>query len=145
MFGAAFSFTDLSKAVLADSDRAAFKNISHAAASIRKQEIASIQPGEGPSSPGSPPHTHPGVVKSGKRKGQLRQGFLPRSIAFDVDKARDEAVIGPRASIVGESAAAHEFGGEYKDATYPQRPFALPALQANLDRFAAEWQGSIGE
>lgn len=144
MFGLNFTFTDNSKAVTAASDRAAFKNISHAAASIRKQQIASFVTAEGPSEPGRPPHTHPTRIKRGKNAGKLRTGHFPRAVAFDVDKAKQEAFIGPRASVVGESAKAHEFGGDYKGEEYPARPSALPALTANLDRFSGEWAGSIG-
>jgi hypothetical protein len=140
MFSAQVTFIDKSRLFRSKIDRAAYKSFSHAAASIRKRMMESIQPAEGPSEPGTPPHTHVAFTKKGKvrRGGQLR-----RAIAFYADKGG--AVIGPRESIVGESAEAHEKGGDYKGQDYPKRPFALPALQKNLDRFAGEWAGSIGE
>jgi len=132
------------KRVTDAADRAIVKNLSHAAASIRKREIESIVPAEGPSAPGTPPHTRSRIVKSGKNKGKQRQGEIQRAIVFVVDKAKQEAVIGPRFSVVGTSASAHEFGGEYRGQTYPERSFAAPALEKTQDRFAASFAGSIG-
>lgn len=141
MLGALTKFVDQSQRVVKASNKAAYANIQHAAASIRKEAIASIQPDDAPSPPGKPPHTR----KRFTRKGKQITGHLPRAITFAADKATQTAVVGPRASIVGESASAHEFGGEYKDQTYPERPFMSPALEKNLDRFAASFAGSIGE
>jgi phage gpG-like protein len=110
------------------SDRETFRNLGHAAATIRKEIAVSLVTSDEPSAPGQPPHT----------KGPMR-----RALRFDVGK--ESAVVGPRASVVGESGATHEFGGEYKGEIYPERPFMLPGLEENLDRFAGEWAGSIGE
>jgi hypothetical protein len=121
-------------------EKAAFKNLGHAAAAIRKDAIASIHFGEGPSKPGSPPNTH-GPSKT--KKGKDRKGQLQRAIVYDVGP--DSALIGPRFSVVGTSGAAHEFGGQYKQDNYPERPFMGPALIRNIDRFASDWAGSIGE
>lgn len=141
-------------------DKAAYKNFRHAAASIRKTAIASIKTatvapavvvrskirrnakgrflkGSGkrvvrkgkliPSPPGSPPHT---------RRGQLR-----RAIVFAA--TNDSAVIGPRYSVVGHAAEAHEFGGRINRNKYPERPTMGPALNRNLARFASDWAGTI--
>lgn len=128
-------------------DKAAYRNFGHAAASIRKAARDSIQkaPKEerrgarrrkgkavrratrAASPPGSPPFTGRGQIK--------------RATVFDADK--EGAVIGPRYSVLGTSAAAHEHGGEYRGANYPKRSFMLPAMEANLSRFAASWEGSI--
>ena len=133
---------DTSKRVSDAAEKAAFKNLGHAASSIRKTAIESIKPAEGPSPPGMPPHTHTaGVTKKGKPK----KGHLPRAIVFDVDKQKQEAVIGPRASVVGESGAAHELGEEFHGDDYPERPYMFPALETNAPRFADEYAGSIGE
>jgi len=94
----------------------------------RKSAIDSIQSAEGPSAPGTPPHTH-------------RRAFLRRAILYAADA--EGAVIGPRASVVGTAGQAHEFGGQYGDEVFPQRPFMRPALDKNLDRFANEWRGSV--
>jgi len=130
MFGATFKLIDTSKRVTAAADKAAFKNFAHAAARISKDAKASIEKTDGPSLPGSPPHTH-------------RGSFLRRGIRFAADK--QGAVIGPMASVVGEAGSAHEFGGEFKGSDFPERPFMGPALEQNIDRFASTWQGSIGE
>jgi hypothetical protein len=54
------------------------------------------------------------------------------------------AVVGPRASFVGESASGHEFGGYYRDRLLPERSFMLPALERAVPRFGGEFEGSIG-
>lgn len=131
MFGLTATTEFDSRRVKAASDRGSFKNLGHAAATIRKEAVASIEVSPEPSDPGTPPHT---------KKRQLK-----RAIRFDVDKARQLAVIGPRESMVGESAAAHEHGGDFKGQDYDQRAFMFPALEANLDRVGDEWKGTIGE
>ena len=114
----------LTKAV----DDSAFRNLGHAAASIRKTAIESIQQSAYPSAVGDPPHT--------------RRGALPRSILFAVDS--EGAVIGPSFLAIVDVAAAHEFGEEFRGTQFPARPFMGPALEQNLDRFASQWAGSIG-
>lgn len=111
------------------SDDAAFRNFGHAAAAIRRSATKSIRRGKRASEPGKPPRT---------RRGQLR-----RAIRFD--GGENDAIVGPIASIAGESGSAHEFGGPYKGDVFDQRPFMRPALIDNLDRFAQSWAGSIGE
>lgn len=129
IFGALFdSYSDTSSEVAKAAEKAAFKNFGHAAARIRKDAAESIQRSAQASMPGAPPHT--------------RRGHLKR--AFRFDRTKDDAVIGPRGSIVGESASAHEFGGQYKGQQFPERPFMGPALEKNLPRFADDWAGSLG-
>ena len=123
---------DTTAAVRKSADKAQFRNFGHAAATIRRTAAESIQRAEGPSEPGSPPHTH-------------RRVFLRRAIRFFVDKNKNEAIIGPRASIVGDVGEVLEFGGTRGDTVHPPRPFMLPALVAEAPRFADTWQGSIGE
>jgi hypothetical protein len=131
MIGTAVQIVNQLARVKAAADRAAFRNLGHAAASLRKAAIESIETSDEPSAPGQPPHT--------------RSGHLPRAIRFDVDRAKQEAVIGPQASVVGESGAAHELGEEFHGQDFPERPYMFPALEDNLDRFASDWAGSIGE
>ncbi len=133
---------DTTKRVTDAADKATFKNLGHAASSIRKSAIESIKPEEGPSAPGTPPHTHTQRVT---KRGKVAKGHLPRAIVYDVDKARQEAVIGPRASVGGECGAAPELGEEFHGDDYPERPFMGPALEANAPRLADEYAGSIGE
>ena len=111
-------------------ERAAFRNFGHAAARISKDAKESLVTAEGPSPMGSPPHTHQGA-------------HLRRAVRYDATK--EDAVIGPLESIVGESGAAHELGQTFHGFTFDERPFMVPALEKNLDRFNQDWAGSIGE
>jgi hypothetical protein len=130
MFTTKVKIEDRTKAVKAASDKAAFRNFGHAAASIRKDVAASIEVSPDPAPPGQPPHTRP-------------QRGLPRSLRFDVDK--EGAVIGPTLSRAGKAAAVQEFGGRYKGQEFPERPYMLPGLERNIPRFAGSWEGSIGQ
>jgi hypothetical protein len=129
MFGLKFKLLNLTERVKAAADKAAFRSFSHAAASIRKDAVASIEVSPEPSPPGDPPHT--------------RRRLLPRAMRFAVDK--QGAVIGPMASMAGQVGGTHEFGGQYKGEQYPERPFMFPALERGVPRFAGQWRGSIGE
>lgn len=135
-----FGFTDNTPAVQKATDDGSFKNVAHAAAAIRKDAIASIKPGDGPSPPGTPPHTQTSGVS---KKGKVKRGKLPRSILFAADKAKGEAVVGPAESIIGEAGAVHEFGGEFEGDNYPERPFMEPALERNLSRFHDSFAATI--
>lgn len=108
-----------------------FKNIYHASASIAKSAKRSIRVSPRPAAPGRPPHTR-------------RRRHLQRAIRFAVDKKKKRAVIGPRESIVGRSAAAHEFGGRYKGDHFQPRPVMRPALERNLHRLGGQYTGNIG-
>lgn len=132
MIGLKVQVEDSTKRVETAIEKAAFKNFRHAAASMSRDMKASLEkaPQGEPSEPGEPPHTHKGV-------------FLRRAVRWDADE--DGAVIGPMASVVGEVGAVHEFGEEYKGTDYPERPFAEPALERGIPRFAGSWSGSIGE
>jgi len=138
LLGSIDNFNKVAEAV----EKAAFRNVGHAAAAIRKDAIESIKPAEGASEPGTPPHTHTsGVTK----KGKLRRGELQRAIVFAHNREENEALVGPRFSVVGTSGAAHEFGGEYLGQDYPERPFMSPALENNIDRFGGSFEASIGQ
>jgi len=148
MIGSSFKFESTTNNVKKAADEAGFRNVGHAAASIRKTAIASIlnspagSPGRDsstgrftkaatiPSQPGKPPFT---------RKGSLR-----RAIRFDANKLTGTAVIGPQFSLFGTAGHAHEFGGRFKENTYPERPFMGPALLGNITRFGNSFAGSIG-
>jgi phage gpG-like protein len=129
VIGTSIKIEDFLPKVEAAAEKTTFRNLAHGVAAIRKTAIASIEKSEVPSQPGEPPHT--------------RRGQLPRAIVFDV--GTDSAVVGPRHSVVDEAGAAHEFGEEFRDTDFPERAYMGPALQANVDRFAANWSGSIGE
>ena len=139
MIGSSFQFTDQTKRVTVATEKAAFRNFSHAAATIRKDAVASIVDAPGPSDPGTPPHTHTaGVTK----KGKVRKGNLQRAIAYDATK--EDAIIGPRFSVVGLAGRAHELGEVFHGDQFDERAFMGPALDDNLTRFAQDWDGSIG-
>lgn len=133
-------YLDFRKEVRVALRKATFRNLGHAAASIRKAAVESIIPSDEPSAPGKPPHTRLRITK----KGKVRKGQLQRAIVYAVDKENQVALIGPRATVVGESAKAHEFGGQFKAESFPKRPFMGPALEAKKDGLASHWAGSLG-
>lgn len=124
------NFAAVSKAV----GKVVYETLFHGAASIRKDAIESIEPGTGPSPVGTPPHTHTQkLVKSGKKKGKVRAGVIPRSILFAVDQSA--AVIGTSHRLAGESGSPHELGGLYKKERFERRPFMVPAMVRQASRF----------
>ena len=139
MVGTSFKFEDQTKRAATATDAAAFRNLGHAAATIRKDAVESIENEPGPSAPGDPPHTHTGGVT---KKGKVRKGDLQKAIAYDADK--ESAVIGPRFSVVGLAGRAHELGESFHGEDFDERPYIGPALDRNLTRFAQDWEGSIG-
>ncbi len=129
MIGLDFQFIDTSKLVATAAKDASFKNLGHAVATIRKDAQASIDISAEPSKPGTPPNS--------------RDGKLARAIVFDVDKANDIAIVGPRESVVGDAGAAHEHGEQLGNTDFPERDFMEPALERNLSRFGESFAGSI--
>ncbi len=114
-------------AVKTAAEKAAFRNLGHAAASISRDAKSTIEKSTEASQPGRPPHS--------------RRGKLKRGIRFAYDKA--SAIIGPMFSAVGTSVEAHEFGRAYKGDKFPERPFMGPALQRAIPRFAQGWKSSV--
>lgn len=126
--GSVATRSDLAKVEKA-AQKAMFRNLGHAAASISKSAKESIEQSSAPAPAGHPPHT--------------RRKLLRKAIQFKVDPTR--AVIGPRQSVAGVSGKAHEFGGRFRGDVYPERPFMAPALEKATPRFAGSFAGSIGE
>ena len=122
--------TDLSAAT-----KAAFRNFGHCRHDAGTPWNRSCPR---PLEPGTPPHTHTGS----HRKGKVRWGNLQRAIAYDATK--DDAIIGPRFSVVGLAGRAHELGEVFHGEEFDERAFMGPALDDNLTRFAQDWDGSIG-
>lgn len=110
-------------------ERLATRGLFKASGFIRIVAKRSIRKRKKPSRPGSPPHT--------------QTGKLRRAIRFDVDRIRMESLIGPDAAIVGESAGAHEHGGNYKGDHYEQRAFMGPALEKSSDKTAQFFAGEF--
>lgn len=129
MFGLTISTTDDFRKVEEAEKKATVRALKIAGFAIRADAIKSIEQSPDASAPGQPPHS---------RRGQLR-----RAILYDVDASSRVAVVGPRATLVGESAQAHEFGGAYKKQDYPARPFMRPALDQELDKIPAGFSGQI--
>jgi hypothetical protein len=124
-----FTWKDETKRVKRAASKGVFKSLGHAAATIRRSALGFISKSKDASRPGQPPHS--------------RRGALKRAVLFKVDKQRETAVIGPRASIVGLSMTAHEYGGQYRGQTYPRRPLMGPALEKNAKRLPRSFRGSI--
>jgi len=133
MFGMKSKVIDEHHKVAAAARRATYRNLFHAAASIRKTAIESIERSPDPSEEGEPPHTR------GFRRGGLRE-----AIAFEVELRDEQAVVGVDADKLGRAGEPHEHGRKYKGQEYEERPFMGPALEKNRDRFARGWAGSIG-
>jgi len=131
MFGIDVKITERFKAVQEAADRAIYQNIQHAAFSIAKYIKQSIRTSPQASEPGEP------VSTRGKR------GNVKNSIFVAADD--NTALIGPRFSFVGDVMEAHEFGKTYKGDRFAARPTMGPGLEANTDRFADSFRGSIGE
>ncbi len=112
-------------------DKGVFRSLGNAAAAIRASARALIERSKTPSRPGEPVHT-----KRGKAK-------RPDAILYAVGE--DDAVVGFAHHAMGEAMSGHEHGEKYMGTDYPARPTMGPAFEANLVRFADEFQGSIGE
>ena len=132
MIGMTAKVVDEAHRIKAAAEKANYRNIGHAAASIRKAAIESITKSSEPSEPGTPPHTR------GRRKG------FKRAILYAME-GKEAAVVGTAYSRVGPAGEPHEHGGRRGKQTYEPRPFMAPALGANLDRMAKEWEGTIGQ
>ena len=135
MIGVQTKFTPNQMKVQQAVNKAAFKNISHAAFSIRKLAYSRIgsAPKGIPGPVGKAPHTHRGM-------------FYRRALRVEVDKQKQDAVIGFQKSKIGMAAAKHEHGlrddgGKF---TFPKRPTVGPALEDSLSRIGGQWKGSIG-
>lgn len=103
--------------------RAAWKNLAHSAAGLRKVAQFSIKTRAASSDAGQPPHT--------------RQGALRRSILFAVE-SDSVAVIGPSVTMISDVARAHEHGG-------PQRPRATRGVSEGEAIIAGtNWELELG-
>lgn len=131
MFGFNIKIFETFSRVHEAADRAIYKNVRHAAFSIRKYIRDSIKKSPQAAQPGEP------VATRGKR-GNVKNAYFA---AIEPDNA----IIGPRFSMVGDVMEAHEFGNRRGENTYAARPTAAPGLEANQDRFAGSFRGSIGE
>jgi len=111
-------------------DKGIFRGLTHAASSLRKRAASVITRSPIASPPGFPPHT--------------KKGLLRRSIRFAISGDKKSVVIGPMESVVGQSGAAHEFGGVFKGTRFDKRPFMGPSLEEAVPRFAGFFRGIMG-
>ena len=96
---------------------------------VRRAAQHKVHTSDKPSQPGTPPHSKTGALK--------------RGILFGVEKRRQSVLIGPGFRFVGESAAAHEFGGQYRKERYPKRPLMGPTLKESASRLSALWADAV--
>ncbi len=103
--------------------------LKRAGAYIRTVARRKVATSPKPSLPGSPPHS--------------RRGLLKRGILFGLDTGARSVLVGPGFGFVGESAAAHEFGGKYRRERYPRRPLMGPSLKESVPHIAKMWDGAV--
>lgn len=132
-------YVDHTERVAKAERRATYRLVDKAAFNVRKSAIDSIQPGDGPSPIGAPPHTHTQKVT---KRGKVRKGRLPKAIVYQ--SHRGEAVIGPAFSLIGDVGGTHEHGSERFGTDYPARPYMVPARDKNLTAFGNSYAGQIG-
>jgi len=113
-------------------DRARNRYLFRGGALVRTTARRSIRPGKTESAPGSPPRTR---TKKGKR--------LRNAIIFGVDRRKKDTLVGPSYEIVGDAGAAHEFGGRFRDETFPERQFMGPAVKKSAPKLAKFWQDAM--
>jgi len=92
----------------------------------------SIEVSDKPSDAGSPPHSRDRGRKS------LRKSFQHAT-------GKDDVVVGPAASVIGQVGGAHEGGGMFRGQKYKPRPFMRPALDRFVGRIPRAFAGSIHE
>jgi hypothetical protein len=128
------------KAVRDKVDAGTRRVLSKFGAFVRRTARSSIRKRKKPSSPGSPPSSHIGLLK--------------KFIFFGYEPAKRSVVIGPvRLSQKGRGEAPHllEYGGstklehrgKRKRAKVRPRPFMGPAFEKEEPKLPAMWKGSI--
>lgn len=130
MFGIDWTYEDNFNALVKAESRGSYTSLTHAAASVRRDVIASIERSPYASKPGRPIHT--------------RKGLMRRAILFSVDQSKREAVIGSRYSVVDTVGEPHEKGVPYRNRMYPKRSFMLPGLLRAVPRMVGNFSGSMG-
>ncbi len=130
------------KAVLDAVDKAKRAVLSKAGAFIRTVARTSIRKRKGSAPPGSPPHSHVGLLRN--------------FIFFGYDRASDSVVVGP-AKLNKPNEAPHvlEHGGVTTATRFARgrlrkrrvrvaaRPFMGPALEKERPKLPPLWRGSI--
>ncbi len=120
-----------SQKVAKPTEAAAFKNITHAAASTRMVARRSIRSGKKPGPVGKPPRTR------GSRRFKTAILYAARR------HPNAYAIVGPAYSKVGPAGREHEHGEKVRDFPLPKRPTMGPALAVIGPRMGRKWEGSI--
>ena len=109
--------------------RASREFLKRAGAYVRTVARRKVQTSPRPSQPGQPPHS--------------RRGLLKRGLLFGLESDGKVVLVGPGFRFVGESMAAHEFGGKYRRERYPKRPLMGPSLKESAPHLAKMWNGAV--
>ena len=115
--------------ILAIISKANLVSLRRTGAYIRKAARHKVSQSAKASTPGNPPNT--------------RRGLLKTSLLFGVDKKRQSVFVGPAEKFIGKAMVAHEFGGFYRNRKYPQRPLMGPTLKDTVKHIPKFWQNSI--
>lgn len=130
------------KAVIAAVDKARRAVLSKAGAFIRTVARTSIRPRKGSAPPGSPPHSHVGLLRN--------------FIFFGYDRASDSVVVGPaKLNKPTEAPRVLEHGGVTTATRFARgklrkrrirvkpRPYMGPALEKERSKLPKLWAGSV--
>jgi hypothetical protein len=127
------------KAVTSAVDKAQRKVLSKAGAFVRQHAVRSIRSRKGVSAPGSPPHSHTGLLK--------------RNIFFAYEPKRAAVVIGPVRLRESQGTAPRllELGGTVRrrdgralrTLKYRPRSYMGPALAAEAPKFPSLFKNSV--
>lgn len=125
--------------VMAAADRMRTRVLSRFGAFVRQRARTSLRKRKGPSSPGTPPHSH-------------GRHLLRNWILFSYDRQTRSVVIGPALLTRGTGMPRlGEYGGagdgrqngKRVRVVYPARPYMRPAFGAELDRLPPQWAGAF--
>jgi len=127
-------------AVMAAMDKTTHAVLSRFGAFVKRTAQLSIRSRDGSSKPGTPPHSHTGLLR--------------KYIFFSWDKDSRSEVIGPAkitdrktpdappALEYGGVFLRHNGAGRYR-ANYPARPFMQPALKKNSPELPGMWKDAL--
>jgi phage gpG-like protein len=122
--------------VLEIAARANYRGFVQAAEELQKAARARLIRSRKRSAPDQPPRSLTGRLK--------------RSIGYHIApqigrpySELDPLIVGPRISYIQLIGHVHEFGGRYKGADYPRRPFMGPTLRDKQSGLVKHWQSSF--
>lgn len=122
-------------------DKAKRRVLSRAGAFIRQAAKSSIRKRKGVSSPGSPPHSHTGLLR--------------KLILFGYDRQRESVVVGPVGLRKSEAPRVLESGGRTviyrrrrgrlvkQRVRIAARPYMRPALEKERPKMPKRWRNAV--